>query len=710
MKQLVVFTAISILCIHVCAQSKGNDTIMDRIEQLPTVVVEGHKTNKTQQMQLSQSMTNVNKEYIDSHLSGSLMQSLDAIPGIQTMSIGSGESKPVIRGLGFNRMIVTENGIKHEGQQWGEDHGLEINQMDIDRVEVIKGPAALLYGSDAIGGVINTFSNTVPTKRFEGTAEIVGQSNNASLGATLRLGGIDKKGWYYKICLSGTDYADYRVPIDSIQYYSYYIKLYKHRLRNTAGKEMDASAMIGYTGDHLSTNLRISDTYMKSGFFANAHGLEVRLSDIDYDTSERDIDLPYHNVNHFMATSQTIWHVNRWHVNADVAFQHNVREERSEPVSHGYMPMPDGTMERRFVKNTYTANLGAKRTFGEQHNITFGANTEYQYNKRGGWGFIIPDFKNLAIGIHVADRYYVTNDLILSAGVRYDWTRTHIYGYSDWYVTPTEQGGNEYKVRSFDRLYNFNSVTWSIGVNYASNYWMLKSNIGKGFRTPIPKELGTDGVNYNIFRFEKGNPELNPESSYQLDASVNYDNQRISFGVDPYVNYFSNYIYLNPTSKYCEGLQEYNYQQCRVVRWGFEVNVGYQWLPWLESKIEGEYLYARQLSGEKKGYTLPFSVPWNVSCTIMAKTPNDNKGYVALSYRLVGDQNEIVPPEISTPGYYVIDASAGKCFHLGGVALTARVQARNLLNRRYYDHTSYYRLIGVPNAGRNFILVLAAHF
>ena len=182
------------------------------------VVVLGNHTQRNLQMKSSQNIVSVSDEFLNANLGGSLMQSLKSIPGVKAMSIGSGESKPSIRGLGFNRMAVTENGIKHEGQQWGEDHGLEINQFDVDRVEIVKGPSALLYGSDAIGGVINLFSDRVPDRPFGGKAHLFARSNNASLGAAVQLGGAMRNGFYWKATLTGSDYADYRVPTDSIQY------------------------------------------------------------------------------------------------------------------------------------------------------------------------------------------------------------------------------------------------------------------------------------------------------------------------------------------------------------------------------------------------------------------------------------------------------------------------------------------------------------
>lgn len=117
------------------------------------------------------------------------MQTLSGVPGVKAMNVGSGQSKPAIRGLGFNRMVVALDGIKHEGQQWGDEHGLEIDQFSIDRIDIVKGPAALLYGSDAIGGVINLYNNYIPTKPYQGSVSIFSRSNNESIGASARLEG-----------------------------------------------------------------------------------------------------------------------------------------------------------------------------------------------------------------------------------------------------------------------------------------------------------------------------------------------------------------------------------------------------------------------------------------------------------------------------------------------------------------------------------------
>lgn len=714
--------------VRISAQADSVKRMMRDGVSLKEVVVSG-SSNKEIQMKSALNVMRANQKFIEENFSGSLMQTLSRLPGVQAMNVGSGESKPVIRGLGFNRVLVAENGIKHEGQQWGDDHGLEIDQYAIDQAEVIKGPASLTYGSDAIGGVINLKSNTMPLKKFAGQVNLFGRTNNESIGSSVRLTGRNGKFWY-KANATWMDYADYKVPADSIEYYSYWIKLKDQRLRNTAGREMDGNLMLGYAGDRWNTSFRIADVNAKAGFFANAHGLEVRLSDIDYDSSRRDIDLPYHTVNHFWVSNHTDWNWADGMLEGNFAYQNNRQRELAEPVSHGYMPIPTNTLERSFTKQTFSANVKAMQQMGK-HNLQAGGNVEYQRNRQGGWGFILPDFEQLTFGVFAMDKWNLSDKLSLTAGVRFDRGSVRIHSYHDWYKTPlkastsdspmdgtvlqgtVQQGDSTYMERSANLRRSYNSFTWSVGVNRMLGDWVLKLNVGKSFRMPIAKELGMDGVNYNIFRYEKGNTSLKPEESYQVDAGIVCEKGVLSMQLTPYLNYFPNYIYLNPTPQYKEGLQLYYYTQAKVLRWGFEASVSWKILPYLKLDADGEYLYARQLSGEKKGYGLPFSTPWSARAELRYLLPAHNpakSGFVALEWQVVGTQDIIVPPEEKTKWHQLLNASIGKKFKLGENQLEITLRGENLLGKRYYDHTSYYRLIGVPEPGRNFSAMVSWNF
>ena len=694
-----------------CAQSVLPDSALRNV-MLDDIFVYGQSSVEYQK-DFSQTGTQIGQSFITDNLSSSLMQTLQAVPGVKASAIGSSQSKPIVRGLGLNRVVVTVDGVKHDGQQWADDHGLDIDQFSVDRAEVLKGPSALIAGSDAVGGLLRLYTNSVPVDTLEGKVSVFYRSNSDAVGLSGRVGGRYGR-FFYKGGLTAVSYADYRVPADSITYNSYNIRLKNGRLRNTAGNEASAHLRLGYISRRLRSDVKISDSYSRSGFFANAHGLEVRLSSIDYDSHSRDIDLPCQMANHLTLLSHTDYRFasSGSSLSFDAAWQNDFRRESSEAVSHGYMPKPQGTTEREFRKNNASLNAMFRVRLPHANELQAGVSGEFQHNRIGGWGFIIPDFEVVSAAVFASDRMDVTPHLSLNAGLRYDLSRVSIHSYHDWYKSPVGSGSPDslYVERSKAMDGMFSALTWSAGVVYDNAGWILKANVGKGFRVPTAKELGCNGISYQLFRYEQGNPSLSPEESYQLDASVIFQNKRLTVEIDPYINYFPNYIYLNPTPDYIEGMQLYNYTQARVWRWGAEAQVTYSFCRFMEASVKGEYLYARQLSGSKKGYTLPFSTPWSADMELRYKFGKRADGFVAMNVRIVGDQDEIVPPELPTDGYWTLNASAGKAFRIKHYLLSANVRAENLLHCRYYDHPSYYRLLGVPEPGINVQAMLTFEF
>ena len=711
MKSILVSALLSVASVQAIAQSDSAWGIVKNGVQLDEITVNADKSKNQIQMKLPQNIIKIDNSYIEGNFSGSLMQSLSQIPGVKAITIGSGQSKPVIRGLGFNRMAVCENGIKHQGQQWGHEHGLEIDQFSVESIEIIKGPAALIYGSDAIGGVININNNTLPAKRIECKAKLFARSNNRTIGSSMHLGGLIGD-VFYKINATYAKYSDYIVPVDYIQYYSYYIRLKDNRLRNTAGEEKSASVAVGINKKHLKSQLTISDNYAKCGFFANAHGIEIRLSKIDFDRSYSDIDYPYNTSNHLKIINNNSVKIGYNSLNIDLAFQNNLRREYSEPVSHGYMPKPDSFLEREFDKKTYSANL-QYRVMHNKHTFCIGANTEFQNNETGGWGYILPRFKSRESGVYVQDKYFVSNDLIIRAGIRLSEMHTFIYKYRDWFRSPQTNGDWDYALRSDNLEKHWNSLIYSAGINWLKGNWVIKSNIGKSFRMPLPSELGADGVNYQIFRYEKGNPDLNPEEAYQADLGLDFQKGWFEMRFDPFLNYFPNYIYLNPDFTYNEGLQLYNYVQNKVLRYGAEFESSATLFSRLKVTLEGECLYSKQLSGNKKGFSLPFSPPCCASLSAKYLFPQKhrvNQLYVTVAYNVTAAQNEIVPPEKATDGHQTVNAVCGKAFVLKHLKIKTEISVQNLFNSTYFDHTSYYRLIDVPEPGRNVSIMASVEF
>lgn len=695
------------------------------IKELQEVVITDHfgfRRKKEEALNIE----TVNSSFIQRNLGGSLMQSLQRIPGVKTISIGSGGSKPLIRGLSFNQVIVVENSIKHEGQQWGADHGLEIDQYAVNRVEIIKGPSSFMYGSDAIGGAVNIKPVPVPEQNtLGGSIDFTAKSNNEQFGGSINLFGRNEK-WFFDTRMTVMDYGDYRVPTDTVHVYNYAVPLYKNRLRNTAGRELDLHASTGYVSEEFKSVLYASNVYSKSGFFANAHGLEPRNVDTElHDKSSRDILMPFQEVTHTKISNTTSFQAGNHQLETQLGFQKNFRREWSHYVNHGFMPplYPDDMyapqhLERQYDKEVFS--IAVKDEFSiNKHQITVGINGEKQQNTINGWSFLIPAFQQITAGLFAYDKIRISDLWFLHGAVRLDYGKIEMEQYNDWFLSEITENGqttSQYLKRSDDLTKTFQSFNWSAGVNYNPGKLALKANLGTSFRMPIAKELASNGVNYHYFRFEKGNPNLSAERSYQLDLGLEWQENKWSIQLSPFFNYFPNYIYLNPTSQhdiyYGAGNQVFEYEQSKVMRYGGELQTHYQFMPSLSVEILAEYLYSEQLSGNKKGYTLPFSPPASVlfGMTYSPAIKNLRDTYFSLDYRYTAEQNQIVPPEKKTAGSNVFNLALGTKLKTGKQDFTISLQVQNLFNTKYLNHTSFYRLIELPEASRNIILSVKVPF
>jgi len=698
------------------------DPMLIRLEvdmhMLDEVLILENRVRRKQQSE-SFNVELISRDFIHRHLGGSLMTTLERLPGVQAIGIGSGQSKPLIRGLGFNRLAVVDNGIKHEAQQWGADHGLELDQFAVDEVELIKGAASVRYGSDALAGVIEVKPAAAPAAdTIRGDVTLLAKTNNGQYGASVNLG-ARRAAWFADGRVTYQRYGDYRVPTDTVHVYNYPVPLDDHRMRNTAGHESGLHLHVGYIGARVRSSVYVSNTNTRSGFFANAHGLEPRRVDTDlHDRSGRDIQLPSQAVNHFKAISRNAVDFGNRQLALDIGFQRNFRSEFNHYVNHGYMPAmyPDTLhiprdLERQFDKQVFTANLRGLWTTG-RHELTAGAGGEWQHNTTGGWGFLLPGFRQQTFGVYLYDKYQVAAHALLHAAVRYDYGALRSGVYRDWFPSGT---GSErvYVVRADALTRHFNSFVWSVGLNLNSGPFSTKINLGKSFRMPIAKELAANGVNYHYFSYEQGDPHLSAEQSYQADVTFAWETDRWTVQLSPFYNYFPNYIYLNPTPEfdylYGAGNQVFRYTQSRVVRYGGEASVHYRITPAVHGSVLAEYVYAEQRAGDRRGYTLPFSPPTSVLFSLDWSARSGKllqQPYAAVDVRLVAAQDRIVPPERRTPGYHVVNARLGTGLSCGGRLLQWNVQVQNLLNAKYLNHTSFYRLIGLHEASRNVVVTL----
>ncbi|MFG5859416.1 TonB-dependent receptor [Dysgonomonas sp. Shenzhen-Wh21] len=695
--------------------SQQTDSIKQVELKSITITATSYKTSSKINSALSIEVAE--KDFLKNHFTGNLIQALEHIPGVRSMDIGSGFSKPMIRGMGFNRISVTENGIKQEGQQWGSDHGLEIDAFNIERVTVRKGPSSLLYGSDAMGGVVE-ITQAPPSfdNQIFGEAVVLGKSVNETFGGSVLLG-LKKSAWYTRFRYSEQRFGDYRIPTDTIVYLTQKIPIYNRKLKNTAGIERNISSYTEYRSGKYYSNYSMSNAYQKIGFFPGAHGIPD-ISRVQDDGDDRNIELPYSRVNHMKITSrqQYVWDklIGYW----DVGYQKNHREEWSKFHTHYGTQAPphkDPDKELVFTLDTYSSSIKLKTIASATWEYNVGLDIQYQQNRISGYSFLLPRYNRFTSGVFGLATWRPSQQLSFSGGIRYDHGNVDISAYNDPYLeTYLQVMGydneliKQYKWRSYAVNRNFGDFSGSLGIIWNLNiYHLIKANIGHSFRLPGANELAANGVHHGTFRHEQGDPSLNSERGWQLDASYLYENKNISFSITPFFSWFSNYIFLKPTGEWSvlpHAGQIYRYTGAEAIFAGTEISFSIDLFPHLNYSFTGEYVYTYNLD---ENTPLSFSPPASMRNTITWKR---NQFHIHAELYSIANQNRVSKNESTTSGTNLINLGGNISIPIYNTMVDISLSLRNLLDTKYYNHLSFYRKVEIPEPGRNFQLSIKIPF
>ncbi len=703
------------LTVALPAHAQKSDSIKSLL--LPDVVV----TESYQQRQAKKSalaVDVVDQDFLRKHFTGNFIQAMENIPGVQTMDIGSGFSKPMIRGMGFNRIAVLENGIKQEGQQWGADHGLELDAFNIGTVNVLKGPSSLLYGSDAMGGVIDITSPPVPSvDMLFGDVTLLGKSVNGTLGGSFMLG-IKKSFWYAQVRYSEQHFGDYRIPTDTIVYLTQKMPVYGRKLKNTAGIERNIGFFAQYQRQRYKANYSVSNVYQKTGFFPGAHGIPD-VSRVEDDGDSRNMELPYSKVNHLKVTTLQQYAWEKLVLSGDFGFQNNHREEWSVFHTHyGSQPVPEKDPEKELAFNLNTLSASVKVRFigSSSWEHALGWDGQHQRNDISGYSFLLPEYYRSTTGLLWLTTYKPNNVISVSGGMRYDYGYIHISSHEDAYLADylRKQGYDEeqvehYKWNSHAVKKKFGDYSFSLGLVWTpSERHMVKANVGRSFRLPGANELAANGVHHGTFRHEQGDTNLKSEQGWQMDASYNLRYNGFSISVSPFVSWFSNYIFLRPTGEWSvlpHAGQIYRYTGAEALFAGTEATIDIHFLRSFNYRISGEYVYTYNCD---EHIPLSFSPPFSMRNTL---TWQRKQVMLYAEWQSIARQNRVERNEDRTPG--------ANLFHLGGSlnipirgnqAIEITLTARNIFNTRYYNHLSFYRKVEIPEPGRNFQLLIKIPF
>lgn len=635
-----------------------------------------------------------NEEILQSG-SQSFAEALSLIAGVQSVQTGVSISKPMIRGMTGSRVKVMDRGLSLEGQQWGMDHGLEVDPFRVSQVEIVKGPEAALYGSDALGGVVRIASPSTPAEGTTGDAQTLFRTNNMGYGFSAGLQ-TRKKSFFLLSRLSFQRYGDYRVPANSFTYNGFVLPLNDQRLVNTGGMEWAADITFGHQKDNGRSYWNISVYDQKAGLFPGAIGIP-RYNQLDQAETGSDFGIPMQDTRHIKAA----WHRSRQHKygssKLDFAWQWNDRKELSPSHSHGYVELdPNDSLALRMNLHTINGRFERNLSIGTNWKWTYGADAMVQWHEKAGFEYLIPNYRKQQAGGFVLGQWSRTWRWKYFASARVD-----VAGFqSDEHLQPWFLDPDSLVQRSPDINRLWINAVYSLGLEWQLNMEQaVSARIGKAFRLPSPAELAANGVHHGTFRHEVGQSDQDPEQGYQVDFGWTLDLTHFKAHVDVYSAYYSNFIYLSPSGRFSplpDAGQLYIYEQDEAFLGGGEIGLTWKFLKNWTYQGSLEYTYAQNLSTR---LPLPFIPPFQWRNQINWSYA----GWLAgIDWQLVAAQERTDRNEPATPGYELLHLQVGK--KIGPFQVHLRVN--NLLDTEYLQHLSRYRILNLPEQGRNFVIRL----
>lgn len=650
----------------------------------------------------------MDREQLERDQHSTFSQALERIPGVNSITTGVGIAKPVIRGMQGNRIAVNDHGIRQEGQQWASDHGLEIDPYNVDRVEILRGAASLMYGSDAMGGVINILEPVLePVGTYSSSATGVFRGNNDHVGLSAAAAGRPGD-HFFLVRLTRQEYGDYRVPADRFTYNRFVLPLEDRRLKNTAGREMHVAATAGRVLPKGTVRLTVSNYHQMTGLFPGAVGIP-RAYTLQDDGDRRNADIPRQLIDHLRAVLN-LHHQLGEHsrIEADAGFQMNLRREESFPHSHGLGPRPEGTLAHELDLRTGTFNVRYHTMRGSRWKGAAGFSGQVQRNQRDGFEFILGDHRSVQGGVFAMAQHQASERTNLQFGLRGDMARLRVEPFfMPVYASPTEIIGEVQRGASVDAMYGAPSGAFGIAHRLLPSL-TLKANVGRTFRFPTAPELTMNGVHHGTFRHEQGDPTLSPETGWQIDIGAYRSKGPWSISLTPFLYAFDNYVFLRPTAIFStlpEAGQLYRYTETRALQAGSELDIRWNGPAGLELGTSLEYVVNENRTN---GLALPFTPPLLSRSEAQWTTLRHSTRELRLFAELVlsAAQERTDRNELPTPGYALVNTGASFSTAWGRNKLHFMLHVRNVGDTHYLMHLSRYRILNLPEPGRNLMFSL----
>ena len=676
-------------------------------------------------------MITLDRKELQQNLNTNIIDAISRLPGVSTVSTGPNVSKPIIRGLGFNRVLTLFDGVRQEGQQWGDEHGIEMDENAVDRIEIVKGPASLTYGSDALAGVVNLLPALPVTEgKMQGHIVTNYQVNNGLYEASATLAG-NTNGLIWGGVVSHKQATNYQNKYDG-------------RVYGTAFNETDLNGYIGLNKQwgysHLNFSMfddlqeipdgsRDSATRKFTKQITENDLFRPVVSDVELNSYK--IATLHQHVQHYKLYSSNNFILGESKLGLILGYQQNIRREFSHPEN----PEIAGLY---LVLNTFTYDIKYYLPEYKGWETTIGINGMYQKNANEGTEFIIPDYHLFDIG-PFAFVQKAFNKLDVSGGIRYD---VRVFNNNAMYTRTNPQSGFDMQVNSPDGAdqpfysfkHTFSGISGSIGATYKiSDKLFLKGNIARGFRSPNIAEISANGIHPGTLIYQIGNTGFKPEFSLQEDFGISYRSDHISGNLDIFNNQISNYIFnekllnhLGQDSIIVKGNQTYKLQQAEAQLYGWEANLDIHPFDWLHFENSISVVYALNKGGNGIQVTdsskyLPFIPPLHTSselrANIKSKIKNVRSLYLKIGMEYYAKQDRVYAAdntESPTSGYILYNAGIGADItnSQGKVLVNINILGNNIIDVAYQSHLSRLKYFeeypnnqsgrnGIYNMGRN---------
>lgn len=617
--------------------------------------------NKTQNENVVK-IDHINLKQIQNAGAINLSDALATNPGVSVVSTGASIGKPVIRGLSGNRVLTYVQGIRLENQQFGEEHGLGLNANGQESVEIIKGPASLLYGSDAMGGVLyfNPEKYAANNKTELAINQVVNSNTQGSNSSVTLKASEDK--FKFLVQNNYTTQADYKTPNGET-------------VVNTRFIEKDFKV-----GTSFATSRYVAD------FRYNYNDLNLGLPEEEIEDSRYRTPLfPSQKIeNHLLSFNQKVFFKNS-KLEATAGYVFNDRKEL------------EGVDEIALFMKLKTFNYNVRYylpDFGKFETI-IGFQGMNQENRNFGEERLIPNAKIADIGFFGTSQYKF-NKNVLQFGLRYDFRNVNIEEFGDL--------GTEGSFQKLDK--NFESINASFGFKTEITEKITsRINVATGFRAPNLSELSSNGVHEGSNRYEIGNVNLKNEQNFQIDLNVDYNAEHFDFFANGFYNHINNYIFISPNGNTIDDNFVYDYLQNNAVLYGGEtgIHLHLHEIDWLHMTSSYEMVIG-ELNNHSNLPLIPanqwknnFRVNFNLS-------KNIKNSFVFLQANYTFNQNNISEFETKTNDYLLLSSGIGTDIQLNKSKFNVYLTATNLLNKEYVAHLSRLKADGIYNMGRNIVL------